>query len=102
VVVFCAGGPDIDPASGRPQISATFSAPADSPTGPFYFDQSEIIDDGTHYAGRVVLDTDGVYKLLGFENGADGFTGSIGDPVRLELTERGTFGAVSADKRVSA
>ncbi len=102
VVIFCAGGPDIDAASGRPQISATYSAPADSPTGPFYFDESEIIDDGTHYAGRVVLDTDGVYKLLGFEiAGTQGFTGSIGDPVALELTERGTFKTVSADKSVA-
>jgi beta-fructofuranosidase len=96
VVVFCVGGPDIDPQSGRAQISATYSAPADSPTGPFHFDRSEIIDDGTHYAGRVVLDTDGVYKLLGFENGAQGFTGSIGDPLPLVLTDRGTFSAVSA------
>ena len=102
VVVFCAGGSEIDPLSGIPQVSGTYSAPADSPTGPFHFDKSEIIDDGSHYAGRVVLDTDGVYKLLGFEiGGEEGFTGSIGDPVALELNSRGTFSAVNTTNRVA-
>lgn len=92
VVVFCAGAADIDPASGRAQVCATYSAPCDSPTGPFHFDQAEIIDDGKHYAGRVLKDTDGVFKLLGFENGGPaGFTGIISDPLPLALTPAGVF-----------
>jgi beta-fructofuranosidase len=92
VVVFCAAAADIDPDSGRAQVSATYSAPCDSPTGPFYFDRAEIIDDGKHYAGRVVQDTDGVFKLLGFENGGpEGFTGIISDPLPLTLNSAGVF-----------
>lgn len=92
ILVFCTGAGDIDPASGIPQVTGTYSAPADSATGPFHLDHAELIDDGTHYAGRVVLDADGQFKLLGFQNGGEvGFTGIIGDPVPLRITERGTF-----------
>lgn len=92
ILVFCTGKNDIDPASGIPAVTGTYSAPADSPTGPFHLDKAELIDDGTHYAGRVILDVDGQYKLLGFQNGGElGFTGVIGNPVPLRITERGTF-----------
>lgn len=95
ILVFCTGANDIDPESGLAPITGTYSAPADSPTGPFHLDRAELMDDGTHYAGRVVLDTDGEYKLLGFQNGGDaGFTGVIGDPLPLRVSERGTFRAI--------
>lgn len=92
ILVFCTGENDIDPKSEIRAITGTFSAPADSPTGPFHLDRAEVIDDGSLYAGRVIKDTDGSYKLLGFENGGErGFTGVISDPIPLLVTERGTF-----------
>lgn len=92
ILVFCTGANDIDPTCGLVPVTGTYSAPADSATGPFHLHKAELIDDGTHYAGRVVFDTDGQYKLLGFLNGGElGFTGTIGDPVPLRITERGTF-----------
>lgn len=95
ILVFCTGAGDIDPVSGIAPITGTYSAPADSPTGPFRLDKAALIDDGTHYAGRVILDSDGVYKLLGFENGGDrGFTGIISDPVPLRIAEEGIFKAI--------
>jgi beta-fructofuranosidase len=91
-IVFCTSAADIDSNSGIPRITGTFSAPADSPTGPFHFDKSELIDEGNYYAGRIVTESDGTYHFLGFENGPDqGFTGRIGDPRKVELTDRGTF-----------
>jgi beta-fructofuranosidase len=95
VLVFSTGAGDIDPECGLAPITGTYSAPADSPTGPFHLEKAELIDDGTHYAGRVVLDTDGEFKLLGFQNGGEaGFTGIIGDPLPLRVSKRGTLQAI--------
>ena len=92
IVVFSTGKGDIDPRSGIRQVTGTYSAPADSPTGPYHFGQAELVDDGTRYAGRVLQDTDGTFKLLGFQNGGEsGFTGVILDPATLTVTERRTF-----------
>jgi beta-fructofuranosidase len=92
VLVFSTGAGDIDPESGIPAVTGTYSAPADSPTGPFHLNNAELVDDGTHYAGRVIADSEGRLVLLGFQNGGEfGFTGVIGDPVPLLVTERGTI-----------
>ncbi len=95
VVTFCAAARDVDPESGIAQRTGTWSAPADSPTGPFHFDRAELIGDGEVYAGRVVKDTDGVHKLLGFvindPIGIQGFNGTISDPMPLRVTDRQTF-----------
>jgi len=95
VVVFCTSAADVDSDCDIPKVTGTFSAPADSPTGPFHFDKSELIDDGNYYAGRIVTLADGTYMFLGFENGLEhGFTGAIGDPRKVALTERRTFKVV--------
>jgi len=95
IATFCVADGDMDPDSGIPLRTGTYSAPADSKTGPFHFDRSELIGEGTVYAGRVVKDQDGVYKLLGFvidaKEGVDGFDGTVSDPIPLKISERLTF-----------
>ncbi len=92
VLVFCAAASDVLDGA-VPAITATYSAPADSPLGPYHLDRAEPIGNGGIYAGRVVTNSAGEPVLLGFvESGLPGgFGGVIADPIRLELTERGTL-----------
>lgn len=98
VLVWCMRdidhGPDAaPPADGGPAITGTWTAPADSPTGPFHVDRAEPIRIAGTYAGRVVLGRDGAVVLMAFADRAtDGsFGGSLIDPVPLALTDRGTL-----------
>ena len=95
IVTFCVAASDMDPDSGIPLRTGTYSAPADSKTGPFHFDRAELIGEGNVYAGRVVKDTSGHYQLLGFvidaADGIDGFDGTISDPMPLRTTSRQTL-----------
>ncbi|MEI6039477.1 MAG: hypothetical protein WCQ52_07315 [Actinomycetes bacterium] len=70
-----------------------FGAGADSLTGPFHFDQTQIIDADGIYAARVIRDRNGQWVLLGFEAGQSSadFTGRICDPIPVELTPTGTL-----------
>ena len=66
---------------------------ADGPLGPYHLDRAEPIGGGGIYAGRVVTNRAGEPVLLGFSDSGlpGGFGGVIADPIRLELTERGTL-----------
>ncbi|HLP23711.1 MAG TPA: glycosyl hydrolase family 32 [Microbacteriaceae bacterium] len=91
VVLFCLAGRDIE----RPGVSggtfATYSAPAAGPIGPFDLDRMEVIAEGV-YAARAVF-FQGEWKLFGFLDSGEpgGFTGTISDPIALELSPRGTL-----------
>ena len=98
VLVWCMR--DIDrgpqaaqPGDGGPAITGTWTAPADSPTGPFHVDRAEPIRVDGCYAGRVVADRSGAPVLLSFVDREAGgaFGGWITDPIPLALTERGTL-----------
>lgn len=93
VLVFCVGAEHVSSDRGITPRTGTWSAPADSPLGPYHVDRAECIGEGTLYAGRIVQGVDGTWSLLGFmHTEADGsFGGYIPDPVPLELTERGTL-----------
>ncbi|WP_166785490.1 glycosyl hydrolase family 32 [Cryobacterium cryoconiti] len=97
VVVFCATAQDVI-AAGVEAVTATFTAPADGPLGPFHFDRAEPIRAAGIYAGRILQPADGGPVLLGFvESDADGlFVGVICDPIPLQLTSRGTLQPHSA------
>lgn len=90
VLIFCAGPRDID-IDGVTKGFGTYSVPADGPIGPFHVDRTALIADGI-YAARVV-EFGGEVLLLGFNDTGvpGGFTGAIGDPVPLRLTENGTL-----------
>ena len=92
VLAYCLTGTDVH-APGLPQTTGTWTAPADSPAGPFHIDRAEPIAVEGNYAGRLVQDRNGVWNLMAFVDvAADGsFGGVIGDPVPLALTERGTL-----------
>ena len=92
VLVFCTGVADVR----RPGVEAafaTYSAPAAGPLGPFDLDHAEpITPGGGVYAARVV-ELNGELNLFGFLDTGQpgGFTGTISDPIPLELSERGTL-----------
>lgn len=98
VLVWCmrdvdhgsAAGPVAD---GGPAITGTWSAPADSPTGPFHLDRAEPIRLDGLYAGRVLRDRRGDWQLLSFVNvdAGGGFGGYLTDPIPVTLTPRGTI-----------
>lgn len=92
VLVFCMSASDVQ-VEGLPRVTGTWTAPADSPTGPFHIDRAEPINVEGNYAGRLVLGRDGRWNLMAFvDRGGDGeFIGCIGNPVPLELTDRGTM-----------
>lgn len=92
VVVFCLCAADVR-TDRLPRVTGTWTAPADSPTGPFHLDRAEPIEVDGNYAGRLVRDRAGVWQLLAFVDvTADGtFGGVIGNPVALALTGRGTM-----------
>lgn len=107
VVVFCTGADDVL-ASGLPARTGTWSAPADGPLGPFHLNRAEPIDDRPIYAGRIVEGPAGPV-LLGFDTGSDDepFTGVIGDPISVGLSDRWTLrteaaGLIPAGAGVSA
>ncbi|MEY4137520.1 MAG: hypothetical protein RL205_1648 [Actinomycetota bacterium] len=95
-VVFCLCAADVH-ADGLPKVTGTWSAPADSPAGPFHIDRAEPIAVEGNYAGRVISDRSGTPCLIAFvDKDADGeFGGYLGDPVPLMLTERGTLQPIS-------
>jgi len=92
VMVFCVGEHHLNIRKPGFQ-SGTYSVPADSPTGPFHFDRTDIIDADGIYAGRIIKDRSGQWVLLGFEHGQSPqeFTGRICDPIPLYLTPEGTL-----------
>ncbi|MBG6059037.1 beta-fructofuranosidase [Cryobacterium sp. MP_M5] len=92
VLVFCAAASDVI-AAGVSARTATYTAPADGPLGPFRFDLAEPIAAPGVYAGRVLRDPAGAPVLLGFTLAdADGaFGGVICDPIVLALTAQGTL-----------
>lgn len=98
VLVWCMrdidlGGEAARAGDGGPAITGTWSAPADSLSGPFHLDRAEPIRiDGT-YAGRIVRDRSGSPHLLAFADRLpDGsFGGYLIDPVPVALTQRGTL-----------
>lgn len=100
VVVFCLTGSDVH-APGLPQMTGTWTAPADSPSGPFHIDRAEPIDLIGNYAGRIVRDRQGSLNLMAFVDvdAAGGFGGWIGNPVPVALTDRGTLQPAVADPR---
>jgi beta-fructofuranosidase len=92
VLVFCVNAHDLNEV--KPGFkTGTYSVPADSPTGPFHFDQTDIIDAEGIYAGRIIKDRSGHWVLLGFEAGQStgDFTGRICDPIPLESTAEGSL-----------
>jgi beta-fructofuranosidase len=97
VLVWCMRAADFvrsgEPADGGPAITGTWSAPADSPSGPFHLDRAEPIRVPGTYAGRVVKDRGGHPVLVAFadELPHGTFGGFLIDPVPLDLTERGTL-----------
>ena len=92
VLIFCVANHHLS--ERKPGFkTGTYSVPADSLTGPFHFDQTEIIDADGIYAARVIRDRNGQWVLLGFEAGQSSadFTGRICDPIPVELTPTGTL-----------
>lgn len=98
VLVFCLCSADVR-APGLPAVTGTWTAPADSPTGPFHFDRAEPIDVAANYAGRIVCDRAGRWNLMAFVDvTADGtFGGCLGNPVPLQMTPRGTLQPAMVD-----
>ena len=92
VLVFCVNAHDLNEVKPGWK-SGTYSVPADSPTGPFHFDRTEIIDADGIYAARIIKDRTGQWVLLGFEAGQSvaEFTGRICDPIPLQLTPEGVL-----------
>ena len=92
VLIFCVAKEFIKDQSPEFQ-SGTFSAPADSPTGPFHLDRAELIGPAGLYAGRIIKDRKGDWNLLGFihDDFDKPFTGRIQDPVLVSMTSRGTL-----------
>ena len=92
VLVFCVNAHDLNEI--KPGFkTGTYSVPADSPTGPFHFDRTDIIDADGIYAARIIKDRSGQWVLLGFEAGQSSaeFTGRICDPIPLQISSEGTL-----------
>lgn len=97
VLVFCMSAGDIrNPC--LPRVTGTWTAPADSPTGPFHLNRAEPIAVEGNYAGRLVQDREGTWNLMAFVDvTADGsFGGRIGNPVPMRLTPAGTMQPAAA------
>jgi len=92
VLIFCVAKEFIQNPDSKYQ-SGTYSAPADSPTGPFHLDRAELIGPAGLYAGRIIKDRLGRWNLLGFlhDDFDKPFTGRIQDPIIVSLTDRGTL-----------
>ncbi|MDH6422399.1 glycosyl hydrolase family 32 [Aurantimicrobium minutum] len=89
-VIFCTSPSDV----WDSQISAayaTYSAPADGPLGPFHLEKSVPLNGGGIYAARIIRDAENNPLLIGFIDNGDpgGFTGTICDPLPLEVDARG-------------
>jgi beta-fructofuranosidase len=98
VLVWCMRDVDLGPQAhppgdGGPPITGTWSAPADSPAGPFHVERAEPIRVPGAYAGRVVRDAADRPVLMAFADGTAqaAFGGYLMDPVPLGLTDRGTL-----------
>lgn len=92
VLVFCMCSGDVQ-APGLPRVTGTWTAPADSPAGPYHLDRAEPVAVDGNYAGRVVIDRAGVPNLMAFVDvtATGAFGGYLGNPIPLELTDRGTL-----------
>ncbi len=92
VLVFCVGHQHLNERKPGFQ-SGTYSVPADSLTGPFHFEQTDIIDADGIYAARIIKDRSGQWVLLGFQGGqsTSEFRGRICDPIPLRLTSEGVL-----------
>lgn len=91
VLIFCAAPQDIH-RSGIEKAYATYAVSAAGPLGPYDLDSATPISpNGGIYAGRVVMVKQGKPNLLGFVDTGlkGGFTGTICDPIELELTSEG-------------
>lgn len=92
VLVFCVGKQHLE---GFPAAftTGTYSVPADSLTGPFHIDKTDIIDAEGIYAARIIKNRAGEWVLLGFEHGKEkeDFTGRICDPIPLYLNSQGNL-----------
>ncbi len=87
VLVFCVGNQHLNERKPGFQ-TGTYSVPADSLTGPFHFERTQIINADGIYAGRIIKDRSGNWVLLGFVGGQNTseFKGRICDPIPLILT----------------
>ena len=81
VAIFCMNETDVN-RSDIDAKTATYWMPAESLLGPFHFEKAQPIKEQI-YAGRLIKDRDGIWKLLGFVNvAADGkFGGYICNPI---------------------
>lgn len=86
-LIFCMTPTDVL-REGAPVGFGTFSAPAESPTGPFDLDKLSLFGDQV-YAGRVVQ-FNGEWLLLGFggTGAEEDFSGVIVDPIAVEVSPR--------------
>lgn len=92
VVAYCLTGRDVH-TPGMPQVTGTWTAPADGPGGPFHLERAEPIAVDGNYAGRIVVDRSGTLNLMAFIDFSQrhDLGGSLGNPVPLELTPQGTL-----------
>ncbi len=91
VLIFCTTADDVK-APGLPARTGTWSAPADSPIGPFHLSHAHPIDDRPLYAGRIVTSPQGP-ALMGFLMGEANapFEGVIVDPRPVSMTPKWTL-----------
>lgn len=78
---------------GTGTTGGMWTAPADSPLGPFHLDRAIPIADSSRYAGRLMRRrSDGRWVLLAFEHDAPGggFGGRIVDPVPVAWSADGS------------
>lgn len=92
VCIFCLSARDVV-RPGLPRATGTWSMPCQGPLGPFDIDAAEPMELEGNYAGRVVEVPGYGLSLMAFiDRDAQGqFSGSIGGPVPLGLTVRGTL-----------
>jgi beta-fructofuranosidase len=72
------------------QMGGVWSAPCDSPLGPFHIGQASLLSPERYYAGRLVQDRAGDWMFLGFNNATPrrGFAGGLCDPIAVMVDPR--------------
>lgn len=94
VLLFCCRAPELAESRRlRTPRAGMWSAPAESPLGPFALDRATPLEDPSLYAAHLIHRAGGEPALLGFTHPEDGepFPGEIGPPVPVRLTEHGTL-----------